>query len=121
MNNFIVEVKEKDGWKNITAVFPYVSGDLLDERLDEAKVTIFSRTKAYLPLTEFRITFYKNQDLNKSDNDADGKNVEYFILANDNSAEYPAGSGKYRHEVYLIERKKAPRGVFTRGDIIIIS
>ena len=111
MNNFIVEVKEKDGWKNVTAVFPYTSGDLLDERLDEAKVTFFSRTKAYLPLTEFRITFYKNQDLNQRDNDADDKNVEYFILANDNSAEYPAGSGKYRHEVYLIERTKLLEGV----------
>lgn len=111
MNNFIVEVKKENEWKEVTAVFPYVSGDLLDERLDEAKVTFFSRTKAYLPLTEFRITFYKNQDLNQSDNDADGKNVEYFILANDNSAEYPAGSGKYRHEVYLIERTKLLEGV----------
>lgn len=111
MNNFKVEIKEKDEWNKVSAVFPYISGDLLDERLDEASVTFFSRTKAYSPLTEFRITFYKNQDLNQPDSDSQGKNVEYFILANDNSAEYPSGSGLFKHETYLIERTKLLEGV----------
>ena len=81
MNNFKVEIKENEEWNEVSAVFPYVSGDLLDERLDEASVTFFSRTKAYSPLTEFRITFYKNQDLNQPNDDSQGKNAEYFILA----------------------------------------
>ncbi len=118
VRTFTLEYKDGDTWKNVTAVFPFTTGDLLDERLDEAKVVFFNRVKAHKPLTEFRAIFLKD---GQHDNDADWKNVEYFILANDNSAEYPAGSGKYRHEVYLIERKKAPRGVFTRGEIIIIS
>lgn len=111
MNNFIVEIKEKNEWNKVSAVFPYISGDLLDERLDEATVTFFSYVSAYKPLTELRITFYKNQDLNQPNNDNQGKNTEYFILANDNSYELPAGSGFYKHETYIIERTKLTEGV----------
>ncbi len=108
VRTFTLEYKAGNTWKNVTAVFPFTTGDLLDERLDEAKVVFFNRVKAHKHLTEFRATFLKD---GQADKDADGKNVEYFILANDNSAEYPAGSGKYRHEVYLIERTKLLEGV----------
>ncbi len=103
MRTFIVEINKGGKWRKVTAVFPFSSGELLDERLDEAYVTFYSRTKEYRPLTEFRIT-----------HNVDGKqegDIEYYILATDNSAEFPSGSGRYKHQVYLIERTKLLEGV----------
>ncbi len=96
-NIFGLYFKDDTEWKELSAVFPFTTGELLDERLDEATVIFFSSQKSYKPLTEFKAVF--------SDGDP-----EYFILANDNSAEMPSGSGRYRHEVYLIERTKLLEG-----------
>ncbi len=103
MRTFSVEILKGGKWRKVTAVFPFSSGELLDERLDEAYVTFYSRTKEYKPLTEFRITHYV-------DGVQDG-DIEYYILATDNSAEFPSGSGRYKHQVYLIERTKLLEGV----------
>ena len=73
-------------------------GELLDERLDEAKLTFFSNVEHYAPLSEVEIIFTSGSIYN-------------FVLANDNSAEYPAGSGRYKHEAYLIERTKLLDGI----------
>ena len=108
---FTLEIKQGGVWQRVTAVFPFISGELLDERLDEGSITFFDRTKAHKPLTEFRIAFYKGAVGVEPDNDIYGKNTEYFILANDNSAEYPVGSGVYKHEAYLIERTKLLEGI----------
>ena len=105
---FTLQYKDGSNWKAVNAVFPFKMGDLLDERLDEASVVFFDRVKAHKPLTEFRADFYNN---GAPDNDYQEKNTEYFILANDNSVEFPSGSGVYRHEVYLIERTKLLEGV----------
>lgn len=86
MSNTFKLFIEKDGaYKKVRAVFPFTLGELLDERLDEAKVVFFSREKDYKPLTEFKVEFNENGTVSE----------EYYILANDNSAEYPAGSGFY--------------------------
>ena len=53
MNNFKVEIKEKDEWNEVTAVFPYISGDLLDERLDDRIVRIFKKAKHAYRLASF--------------------------------------------------------------------
>ena len=100
--NFILYYKDGDNWVAVNAVFPFKMGELLDERLDEASVVFFDRVKAHKPLTEFRVDFFNNG----APDSAPGENIEYFILANDNSVEFPSGSGVYRHEVYLIERTK---------------
>lgn len=36
--------------------------------------------------------------------------TKYFIVASDNAAEVPVGSGKFSHEIYLIERTKILEG-----------
>ena len=105
---FTLQYKDGSNWKAVNAVFPFKMGDLLDEKLDEASVVFFDRVKAHKPLTEFRADFYNN---GAPDNDYQEKNTEYFILANDNSVEFPSGSGVYRHDVYLIERTKLLEGV----------
>ena len=102
---FTLNYKDGGLWVSLNAVFPFVTGDLLDERLDEATVTFYSTTKSFKPLTEFKVEFFKDGVADSS------SNKEYFILANDNSAEVPSGSGYYRHEVYLIERTKLLEGV----------
>ena len=38
--------------------------------------------------------------------------TKYFIVAGDNSIEYPAGSGRYKHDLYLIERTKLLEGIY---------
>ena len=105
---FELHIKQGGEWQKVTAVFPFTSADLLDERLDEGSITFFDRVKAHKPLTEVRITFYNN---NQPDNDRYGKNTEYFIIANDNSSEYPVGSEVYKHETYIIERTKLLEGI----------
>ena len=95
-NTFRLFIEQGGAYQEVRAVFPFTSGELLDERLDEAKVLFFSEEKAYKPLTEFMVDF----------NESGTVSEEYYILANDNAAEYPSGSGVYRHEVYLIERTK---------------
>ena len=54
MNNFKIRI----GGSSVTAVFPLTYAELLDERLDEAQITFFSRTKFYKPTTlvEIEIT-----------------------------------------------------------------
>lgn len=104
MNTFEVNIKRNGEYVPLgaTAVFPFSLGELLDERLDEAYITFYgSKVKAYRPTTEFKISVtdsYETTDY-------------YFILAGDNSAEYPAGSGKYKHSCYLIERTKWLEGI----------
>ncbi len=92
MNSFTLEILEDGVWKNPCAVFPFTVGELLDERLDEGNVVFFSSTPEYKPLTEVRISFFKDGE---PDYDADGNYIDYFITANDNAVEYPSGSGRY--------------------------
>lgn len=99
MNQFIAEIKVAGEWQQVSAVFPFSIGELLDERLDEANLTIFDGTKVHTPLTECRISF------------VDSAKQYNFIIANDNSSEYPAGSGRYKHQVYLLERTKLLDGI----------
>lgn len=99
---FTVEIKQGNAWQTVKAIYPLTIGELLDERLDEANVVFYSTVASYKPLTEVRITFGTGD-------------TEYFIIANDASAEYPAGSGKYKHEAYLIERTKLLEGILCQS------
>lgn len=99
---FTFEIKQGNAWTAVTAVYPVSIGELLDQRLDEANIVFYSREASYKPTTEARIKF--------ADDD-----IEYFILANDASAEYPAGSGIYKHEAYIIERLKLFEGIICQS------
>ena len=59
MNTFTVSIKRDGAYTPIsgTPVFPFSMGELLDERLDEAYITIYGCTKSiYKPLTEVKVT-----------------------------------------------------------------
>lgn len=102
VNTYTLSIKEGGTWQKVTAVFPFSWGELLDERLDEGSVTFFSKVKAYKATTELRASLQENGITTQN---------KYFILATDNGAEYPAGSGKYKHRVYIIERTKFLDGI----------
>lgn len=64
VNNFYVQYRNKQGagFTSIAgnAVFPFTYGELLDERLDEAALTIVNDTvEHYDPLTEFKVILKK--------------------------------------------------------------
>lgn len=106
MNKVQFHIKENGEWVklNATPVFPFSVGELLDERLDEAYMTVYdSPVQHYARLTDIRATIYNGENTPKA---------EYFIIASDNSVELPAGSGKYKHDIYLIERTKMLEGIF---------
>ena len=106
MNKVQFHIKENGEWVklNATPVFPFSVGELLDERLDEAYVTVYdSPVEHYARLTDVRATIYNGTNEPKA---------EYFIIASDTSIELPAGSGKYKHDIYLIERTKMLEGVY---------
>lgn len=93
-----------DDFKTIsgTPIFPLNYADLLDERLDEAYLTILgSKTEHFTPNTEVRITV----------TDSDRTQEFYYIIASDSAQEKPIGSGLWRHELYLIELTKRLEGI----------
>ena len=103
MNTFTVSIKQDGAYTPIsgTPVFPFSLGELLDERLDEAYITVYGCSEEFFkPLTEVKVTV----------NDGTLHDY-YFIVANDQSVELPVGSGKYKHQLYLIERTKLLEGV----------
>lgn len=109
MNQFKVFIKnDNGGFKNYTsyAVFPFNYAYLLDERLNEAYLTLVScPVKVFEPLTEVRIDLIQN-----AGTETETTQSVYFITANDNAFEQPVGSGKYKHQLYLIERTKLLEG-----------
>ena len=112
MFNFTVYRKDNGKYTDIKtfseiAVFPLSFSNLLDEQLDEMKLIIRnSSVKCFTPLTEFRIDLKQIGTVKKS---------LYMIVANDNPREFPNGSNKYTHELYLIERTKLLEGVLCQS------
>ena len=80
MNKFTVSIKQGGTWQRIkaTPVFPFSWGELLDERLDEAYITVYdSPEKTYPRLTKVKVSITNGAKVKD----------EYFILASDNSHE----------------------------------
>ena len=105
MNKFEISIKQDGKYQPIqaTPVFPFSWGELLDERLDEAYITLYdSPEKTYKRLTDVKVTITNRPRVKD----------EYFIIASDNSYELPVGSGKYKHDIYLIERTKLLEGIY---------
>lgn len=99
-NNFQVLIDGADVTRHIP--FPIKWNDLLDERLDEARISVKQMNDgSFAPLTDVYIKMI----------DEIGNEMEkYYIVSNDFSYESPPGSGKYDHEIVLIEQTKYLEG-----------
>lgn len=99
-NNFQVLIDGADITRHIP--FPIKWNDLLDERLDEARISVKQMNEgSFAPLTDVYIKMI----------DEIGNEMEkYYIVSNDLSYESPPGSGKYDHEIVLIEQTKYLEG-----------
>lgn len=105
MNSVKVEIQNEKGnwctWNNVAIPVKY--GQLLDEQLDYAQISLVRIRKArFAPLTKARIT------VTSTTTDAvkpQSKILEYFV-ADDTSEETPVGSGIYNHTLTLIEYTK---------------
>ena len=115
MNNFRVYIKENGEYKPLekgTSIFPLNFGQLLDERLDEAYLHIVNSDEPiYKTLTEIKIELVEEAH---TESEKISK-VCYYIVANDKAYEMPVGSGKYKHEIYLIERTKLLEGIYCQS------
>lgn len=90
---------------------PVVNAMLQDERLDEANIIVYqSSTKVFERGLKIRVTIQsENNEGTKTRKDID------YIVANDHSVEMPVGSGKYKHEIYLIEETKRLEGIICQS------
>lgn len=91
-----------DTWEKVLPLYPFTYAELLDERLDEATVTVFSRVPCFKCMTVFRVTISET---------GEADTVTYYSLGNDNSPEYIPGSGLYKHSLCLIEYTKTLEGI----------
>lgn len=109
MKKFTARYKDQDQggkWHDMRCVFPLNYGARLDEQLDECYLnTILDPKEEYLPTTEVEIVI-----------DDDGTEVtQNYIVASDNAMECPIGSGKYKHELHLIEPTKLMEGIICQS------
>lgn len=103
-NTFTVQIRKNDTWQALTGVtvFPFDFGQLLDERLNEAYLTILNdTTRYYRPNELLKVTVQSGEETT----------VQYYLTARDSAVELPVGSGKYKHKLYLIEITKELEGV----------
>lgn len=101
-HNFKAQYKNEAGeWTSMHAVFPFSYGNFLDERLNEAYLHIWQDPNSiYNPGTEMCITWTEGEET-----------PMYYVVARDSAMECPIGSGKYKHDIYLIERTKLLEGL----------
>lgn len=98
-------------------VLPVKIGNFLDERLDEATVSLRrSRTRHFAPLTPVELVYYQTEYYGKPNTNSytavrKKTSVQQFIVADDNATEVIPGSGYYNHELYLIELTKSAERV----------
>lgn len=101
VNGILVKDKDTSVWHTLDTCMPYNYAELLDERLDEAYLTLYGLEEEQ-PLLLHEMKVMSNSDSNKFEH--------HMIVASDNVTELPAGSGRYKHELYLIELTKLLEG-----------
>lgn len=107
MNLFVSLDAWIDGaWEEQKCTLPFTNAVLLDERLDEANATVYSKRDIFPALTVFRMIAYERRAATVYVN-----HTIYYVLANDKSPEYVVGSGLYKHNLYLIEPTKLLEGI----------
>lgn len=78
-------------------ILPYKINRLLDERLDEARLSL---RHVPVDIFEMGVPVTLSVDLN-------GETKEFqFLMSADEAEEVPVGSGRYNHEIALIELTK---------------
>ncbi len=105
MNKIILTINGKDYSNNVP--FPFKWQELLDEQLDEGCFSLLQvEEKMFKPLTDVEviITNENNETLKQID----------FLVSNNKAEEIPSGSGKYNHEIYVIELTKWLEGFMCR-------
>lgn len=103
-NTIKFETEKEDGswklWRNV--VIPVKYGNLLDEQLDYAVVTLARvKRKLFKPLTKARLTVTSNTEHGKEQTES-----KVYFIANDDCFETPIGKEVYNHELTLIELTK---------------
>lgn len=101
LNSYEVKIGEKDYTAH--TVFPIKWSKLLDERLDETRLTLkYLPEKVFAPLTSAQVTLK-----DRKGNTIILKNV----VSTDEGTEVPIGSGKYNHEMMQLEETKILEGI----------
>lgn len=90
-------------------LMPIKWGDFLDERLDEAYITIsnIKRREPFAPLTPVEIRYKNELYFHKGKTAKSQEKTKYYVVADDNANESLIGKSYYTHEIYLIEVTKA--------------
>ena len=106
-NHYKVEIDGRDCTAQVP--FPIKFSQLLDEQLDEASISIIrTKRKMFNPLTPVKLTLWNG---NTPSNDI----VLDMVVASDKATELPVGSGKFNHDLYLIEETKILEGFIVRS------
>lgn len=88
-------------------VMPLKGANLLDERLDEVYLPLrHIPVEVFQPLTPVKIIIHNKVHFNENVAYSKDKTL-YFVIANDNNVvESPVGSGRFNHDIYLVETSK---------------
>lgn len=87
---------------------PIKWNQMLDERLDEAVISVHSTDVELFPIGA-EVNISVTDDAGKKQLDLD------FVVAADESKEIPVGSGKYDHDLTLIEPTKILEGIVSEA------
>ena len=97
MNSVVIKIGSQSGEILANTVFPYSYGNLLDESLDEANLSIVLSTKQKLAIQTKLTAIVKTGEKSY---------IRTYVVASDTVEEKPLGSGKYTHSLYLLEETK---------------
>ena len=106
-NKYTITIDGTDYTKHVP--FPLKYARLLDEQLDESSLSPIRTTQEIFPaFTPVEITMWNASapTLTRTLN---------MYVATDESIEMPTGSGKYNHEITLVEQTKLLEGIFPRS------
>jgi hypothetical protein len=104
MNNISLSINGKNYTSHVP--FPFKWQELLDEQLDEGCFSLLQVEESiFKPLSDVSITIFTEKG---------NKNLQ-FLISNDKAEEIPSGSGKYNHEIYVIELTKWLEGFMCRS------
>lgn len=107
MNSVEIRIGSQSGVILANTVFPYSYGNLLDESLDEANLSVVLSTKDKLAM-QTKLTAIVTNDAKTY--------IRNYVVASDSVEEKPLGSGKYEHSLYSLEETKLLESV-TCGEL----
>lgn len=107
MNSVEIRIGSQSGETLANTVFPYSYGNLLDESLDEANLSVVLSTKQKLAI-QTKLTAIITNDTKTY--------TRTYVVVSDTVEEKPLGSGKHTHSLYLLEETKLLESV-TCGEL----